>query len=232
MPGSTDAHLRRAQQPVVDHEAFGHDLDDLAGLGAGHGRLEHRLMQLRVEGVARLRGRWARCRACLKTLVSSRMVSSTAPRSGPCPPLRLSLMDSSAREAVVDRQHVAGELGAAVLLGLAAVAFARLRRVLGVGERAHEAVAHLVAFGPGASISSSCRTGLVKLSAVLLASPICFLKFVLRFVLGLLLLRLAMPSPANRGRTEAARPVAPYSPRSARSARSSAGSARSRPRRR
>ena len=33
----TNADLRRAQQAVVQQEALGHHLDDLAGLGAGTG---------------------------------------------------------------------------------------------------------------------------------------------------------------------------------------------------
>ena len=39
----------------MKQEALGHDLDDLAGFRSGHGRLEHRLVELRVESVALLR---------------------------------------------------------------------------------------------------------------------------------------------------------------------------------
>ena len=53
----------------------------------------------------------------------------------------------SAAQVVVDRQQIAGEAGRAILLGLAPVTLTALAGVFGVGQRAHEAVLHLVTLG-------------------------------------------------------------------------------------
>ena len=52
-----------------------------------------------------------------------------------------------ALEGVINRQQIACEAGATVLLGLAAVTVGPFARVLGVGEGAHEAITKLITFG-------------------------------------------------------------------------------------
>jgi hypothetical protein len=139
----------------VEEEALGRDLDDVAGAGAGKGGLEHRLVDRGVEAVADL-GR-DHGDAVLGEHVDDgphRQVDALEERG-----VGLALLG---RHSVVDRQEVAGELGRAVLLAVAAVAFGALADVLGFGELAQDAVLELVPLGAqGVELLEEVGMGLV-----------------------------------------------------------------------
>jgi hypothetical protein len=132
----------------VQHEAFGHDLDDLAGPGARHRRLEHGLMQLRIECGRRPGARRASCRAS-KTdskLAQGQLHPSITRLGGGA--LFLPGRIQRAAEVVVDRQKVAREREPPYCSASRRSRSARLRLFSAFGERAQHPVLQLVPFRP------------------------------------------------------------------------------------
>jgi hypothetical protein len=121
----------------MQQEAFGHHLNDLAGLGSRQRGLEHRLMQLRVER-SPMAGEIGD--AMLGHHVGQLAQGQFDPfdQRGRLGALFVGRHISARLQVVVDRQQVARQAGAAILLGLAPVALGTLARVLGLGQRAHE----------------------------------------------------------------------------------------------
>ncbi len=166
--GGRNPDLRRAQQSVMQHEAVGHHLNHVAGLGARHRRLEHRLMQLRIEGFARL-GRDQFDPVLLEHVQQFALGQLDAldqRRIG----LALFRGDRGHRplHRIEYRQQVPGQFRAAVVLGLAPVALAALAGVLGIGQRPHETVLQLVAFRPKHVQLSRCRRRFGRFHVVLI----------------------------------------------------------------
>ncbi len=129
----------------MEEEAFGHDLNDLASLGAGQGGFEHRLVELRIEWVAR-RGR-DRFDAVFGH-DSGQLAQGQLDPFGQGGGLDFQVLGDGIErtaEVVVNRQKIAGEAGGAVLFGLAAVTLATLAGVFGVGQGAPEAVHEVIA---------------------------------------------------------------------------------------
>ena len=56
--------LSRAQKAIVQHEAFGHHLNDLTRFCAGNWRFEHRLMKLGIKLITGGRADWPDAMLC------------------------------------------------------------------------------------------------------------------------------------------------------------------------
>ena len=120
----------------MQQEPFRHHLNDIARLGVWQRCFEHRLMVFRIEPVANF-GRDAFDPVFFENIenLAHCQIDSFDQRFG-CGLLIFFRDIQCTFEIVIDRQHVAGEFRAAVLFGLAPVAFTALTRVFGVGQRA------------------------------------------------------------------------------------------------
>jgi hypothetical protein len=115
----------------VQHEPFGHHLDDLASLRPRQGRLEHRLVHLGVKGVADGGGDGGH--AMLGQYLGQLSQGQLQPfdQGGGLAAGLVGRDGQGARQVVVDREQVAGEAGAAVLFSLATVAVGTFAGVFG-----------------------------------------------------------------------------------------------------
>jgi hypothetical protein len=131
----------------VQHEADGHDLNDLTRLGARQRGLEHGLVLLGIEPVANGRVDWRHAMLGEHVGQFAQCEFDPIDQSGGLIAGVIIGRVERPLEIVVNRQKVARQFGAAVLFGLAAIPLGALAGVFGISKGAHEAVTQIVPLG-------------------------------------------------------------------------------------